>query len=92
MKPVLKAPGTKRLKLTHDKLVSSYAFDCNLCRYIVDCHVHAPQYAFTGTHTDTELMEWLDTYTFPAGAFTRPLSSSTYALFVGYLRPLFGKT
>ena len=48
IQPTLKAPGPKRLKLSHDKLVSSYAFDCNLCRYIVDCHVHAPQYAFTG--------------------------------------------
>ena len=32
----------------------------------VDCHCHAPQYSYTGTHTDTELMEWLEKYTFPA--------------------------
>jgi len=33
-KPTLKAPGTKRLKLKHDKLVSSFAFIFNLRRYI----------------------------------------------------------
>jgi len=32
----------------------------------VDLHVHAPQYAFTGTATDLPLMEWLQNYTFPA--------------------------
>ena len=34
MKAMLKAPGTKRLKLTHDKLLSSFAFNFNLRRYI----------------------------------------------------------
>ena len=33
MKPVLKAPGTKRLKLKYDKLHSNVAFNFNLCRY-----------------------------------------------------------
>ena len=33
---------------------------------LVDCHVHAPQYAYTGTATDKPLMEWLQHYTFPA--------------------------
>ena len=33
---------------------------------LVDCHVHAAQYAFTGTATDKPLMEWLQHYTFPA--------------------------
>jgi len=32
MKPMLKAPG-KRLKLTYDKLLSSFAFKFNLRRY-----------------------------------------------------------
>lgn len=31
----------------------------------VDTHVHAPQYQFMGTGTDTPLMRWLDKYTFP---------------------------
>jgi hypothetical protein len=30
---VLNAPGTKRLKLKHDKLLSSFAFNINLRRY-----------------------------------------------------------
>ena len=34
IKPTLKAPGTKRLKLKYDILLSSFAFDFNLCRYI----------------------------------------------------------
>jgi len=33
---------------------------------MIDTHVHAPQYQFTGTATDLPLMEWLDQYTFPA--------------------------
>jgi len=33
VKSVLKASGTKRLKLNCDDLVSSFAFNCNLRRY-----------------------------------------------------------
>ena len=32
---------------------------------LVDLHVHAPQYAFRGSGMDLELLEWLNTYTFP---------------------------
>jgi serine/threonine protein kinase len=35
MKPMLKAPGTKRLKLEYNKLLSSFAFNFNLRRYNV---------------------------------------------------------
>lgn len=31
----------------------------------IDCHCHAPQYAFTGTGIDIQLLEWLKLYTFP---------------------------
>jgi hypothetical protein len=34
MKPKLKAPGTKRLKLKYDNLLSSIAFKFNLRHYI----------------------------------------------------------
>jgi len=34
-KPTLKAPGTKRLKLKCDDLLSDFAFKCNLRRYIM---------------------------------------------------------
>ena len=33
IKPTLKAPGTKRLKLKYDGLLSSFAFKFNLRRY-----------------------------------------------------------
>jgi transmembrane 9 superfamily protein 2/4 len=35
MKPKLKPPGFKRLKLEHEKLLSNLAFNANLCRYIL---------------------------------------------------------
>ena len=35
MKPKLKPPGTERLKLTCDKLLSTYAFRFSLRRYTV---------------------------------------------------------
>ena len=34
IKPALKAPGTERLKLEYDELLSSSAFQLNLRRYI----------------------------------------------------------
>jgi len=33
MKPMLKAPGTKRLKLKYDSLLSSFAINFNMRRY-----------------------------------------------------------
>jgi hypothetical protein len=33
IKPALKPPGTKRSKLTYNKLLSSFAFNLNLRRY-----------------------------------------------------------
>ncbi|MEG1074108.1 MAG: amidohydrolase family protein [Ruthenibacterium sp.] len=32
---------------------------------LTDLHLHAPQYAFRGTGMDLELLDWLNTYTFP---------------------------
>ena len=32
---------------------------------LVDLHVHAPQYAFRGLGMDLELLDWLNTNTFP---------------------------
>lgn len=32
---------------------------------LVDLHVHAPQYTFRGMGMDLELLDWLNTYTFP---------------------------
>jgi len=33
IKPALKPPGVKRLKLKHDELLSNFAFNVNLRRY-----------------------------------------------------------
>ena len=46
IKPILKAPGTKHLKLEYDHLLSSFAFNFNLCRYTLEqclslAHLHA---------------------------------------------------
>jgi len=32
---------------------------------LCDLHIHAPQYAFRGLGVDMELLDWLNTYTFP---------------------------
>jgi guanine deaminase len=47
-----------------------------LCPGLIDLHIHAPQYAFTGTATDRPLMGpdgWLETYTFPTEQSFRDL-------------------
>lgn len=36
-----------------------------ICPGMTDLHVHAPQYAYRGIGMDLELLEWLDTITFP---------------------------
>ena len=35
---------------------------------LTDLHTHAPQYAFRGLGMDLELLDWLDTHTFPEEA------------------------
>ncbi len=35
---------------------------------LVDTHIHAPQYVYTGTSLELPLLEWLKTYTFPTEA------------------------
>ncbi|MEG0391321.1 MAG: amidohydrolase family protein, partial [Anaerovoracaceae bacterium] len=35
---------------------------------MTDLHLHAPQYAFRGTAMDLELLDWLNTYTYPEEA------------------------
>jgi len=39
--------------------------DCVIIPGLIDLHVHAPQYAFRGLGMDMELLDWLNTYTFP---------------------------
>ena len=35
---------------------------------LVDLHLHAPQYSFRGLGMDLELLDWLETHTFPEEA------------------------
>jgi len=39
--------------------------NCIIIPGLCDLHVHAPQYAFRGLGMDMELLDWLNTYTFP---------------------------
>ena len=38
---------------------------CLIIPGMTDLHLHAPQYAFHGTYMDLELLDWLNTVTFP---------------------------
>jgi hypothetical protein len=64
MKPNLKPPGTKRLKVTCDIMLSTSAFKFNLRRYIVDD-------AFPIAEELGDILELL------AGAYTRSHFRST---------------
>jgi hypothetical protein len=66
MNPALKAPGTTRLNLQYDVLLSIFAFNFNLRRYTEELYQQG-FISYPRTETDS----------FPAGAYTRPLFSST---------------
>ena len=53
-----------------------------------DLHVHASQYCFRGLGMDMELLDWLNTYTFPEESRFRDLSyaDQAYEAFVSQLR------
>ncbi len=53
-----------------------------------DLHIHAPQYQFAGLHMDLELLDWLNTYTFPEEAKYRNLeyADKAYSIFVNDLK------
>ena len=55
---------------------------------MVDMHVHAPQYAFRGTCMDLELMQWLNSYTFPEEEKYENLeyAKKAYSMFVDALK------
>ena len=68
VEPMLKAPGNKRLKLKFDKLLSSFAYNFNLRHFTKENGCRWNEWtcarAARGGHLE-------------AGAYTRPLSSST---------------
>ena len=53
IKPTLQAPGTKRLKLKHDKLLLSFAFNFNSRRYMVVCVIQTRSVAGGVSRTST---------------------------------------
>lgn len=55
---------------------------------LVDLHVHAPQYAFRGLGMDMELLDWLETNTFPEEAKMQDLlyAKKAYQIFVDNLK------
>lgn len=55
---------------------------------LVDLHVHAPQYAFRGLSMDLELIDWLNTHTFPEESKYKDLdyANRAYDIFVSDLQ------
>ena len=54
----------------------------------VDLHVHAPQYTYRGLGMDMELLEWLETNTFPEESKMKDINyaKKSYSIFVENLR------
>ena len=54
----------------------------------VDLHVHAPQYAFRGLGMDMELLDWLETNTFPEESKYKDIiyAQKAYQMFVDNLK------
>ena len=54
----------------------------------VDLHVHAPQYAFRGLGMDMELLDWLETNTFPEESKYKDIiyARKAYQMFVDNLK------
>lgn len=62
--------------------------DCLIIPGLVDLHIHAPQYSFRGLGMDMELLEWLETNTFPEEAKFESVeyAQKAYSIFVDNLR------
>lgn len=55
---------------------------------LTDLHVHAPQYSFRGLGMDMELLDWLETNTFPEEAKYKDLeyAKKAYGIFAEQMR------
>lgn len=58
--------------------------DCLIMPGLIDLHVHAPQYSFRGLGMDLELLDWLNTHTFPEESKYADLeyADRAYSMFV----------
>jgi len=77
IKPILKAPGTKRLKLQYDEPLSNFAVEFNLRRDTVEGQLLTVDYLVNTCHADVNIADRWHSTAFQAGAYTRSLSSST---------------
>ena len=55
---------------------------------LTDLHIHAPQYSFRGLGMDMELLDWLETNTFPEEAKYKDLeyAKKAYGIFAEQMR------
>ena len=62
--------------------------NCLIVPGMNDLHLHAPQYAFHGMYMDLELLEWLNTVTFPEEARYSDLNyaEKAYSIFADDLK------
>lgn len=62
--------------------------DCLIIPGLTDLHLHAPQYTYRGTGMDLELLDWLNTYTFPEESKYRDLTYAreAYSIFMNDLK------
>ncbi len=53
-----------------------------------DLHIHAPQYQYAGLHMDLELLDWLNSYTFPEESKYKDIeyADKAYSVFVRDLK------
>ena len=67
--------------------VSDYG-ECLIIPGLTDLHVHAPQYTFRAMGMDMELLEWLETNTFPEEAKYQDLEYArrAYRIFTDNLK------
>ena len=73
VKPTLKGPGSKRLKLEHEKTLPGFGFKINLRRYSKEARRYTQETADDRAQRRTNRFQ----RTFKAVAYTRPLFSST---------------
>ena len=69
-----------------DVPVTDYS-GCLVMPGFVDLHAHAPQFSFSGMGMDLQLLDWLNTYTFPAEAKYSDIhyAKKMYSFFAGKL-------
>ena len=55
---------------------------------LIDLHIHAPQFSFRGLHMDLELLDWLNTNTFPEEARYKDLdyAKKAYQIFADAMK------